>query len=81
MERKRRVDEVKESIEAAKAAHLAWFHARIEDLGSMPCVMEVVEDAALSGYGGIGEKVSKFESATGTEVDGMFCPRLQPTAT
>ena len=76
VERKRRVDEVKESIEAAKAAHLAWFHARIEDLGSMPCVMEVVEDAALSGYGGIGEKVSKFESATGTEVDGMFCPRL-----
>lgn len=76
VERMRRIDEVRESIETAKAAHLSWFDERIEDLESMPRVMEMIEDEALSVYNGIGQLVDSYEQAVGAEVDRRFCPML-----
>ena len=76
VERLRRVEEAKETIDASKASRLAWFHARISDLDSMPSVMDIVEDSALGGYEGIGNKVDEYEEKSGFEIDRAFCPIL-----
>lgn len=74
--RAERIHEIEAMIEASKTAHLSWFDARIDDLDSMPCVMEVVEDEALSGYDGIGKTVDAYEKEAGAELDRRFCPML-----
>lgn len=76
VERLRRIDEVRGMIEPSHKNRLLWFSSRLGSLDAMPNVMEIVEDSALSGCDGIGERVGEFEGATGTKVNGAFCPLL-----
>lgn len=76
VERLRRIEEARETLDASRESRLAWFHARISDLDSMPSVMDIVEDSALGGYEGIGNKVDEYEEQSGFEIDRAFCPIL-----